>query len=108
MQSHPHWERVGWLPFASPPVRLRDVVANVVLFGPLGAAVAMNSAQGSMIRNAIVTAASVSLAAECIQLYSHSRFPSATDVAANVVGAAAAAAYLRARGAWRIEGASGK
>jgi hypothetical protein len=38
-QGHTHWAKVGWIPFVSPPVRLRDMVANLLLFAPFGAAI---------------------------------------------------------------------
>jgi len=94
LQDHSHWARVGWIPFLSPPVRFFDIVANVVLFVPLGVAVAATSRKPIM--SAGLFALAVSIAVESLQLYSHSRFPSATDVVCNVVGAISAA-YLVVR-----------
>ena len=97
-QGHTHWGKVTWLPFVSGPLRLRDVVANVLLFVPLGAAVARGSSTHHMIRNATLVGAGVSLVGEWAQVYSHSRFPSATDLVNNMCGAVLAASTVRA---WR-------
>lgn len=88
-QGHSHWLKVGWVPFAS-PVRIRDVLLNVALFVPFGVAAA-----ASVSRRRLVTAAGLaavlSLSGEYLQVYSHNRFPSATDVVCNVLGATLAA-----------------
>jgi hypothetical protein len=90
-QNHPHWGRVGWLPFvpSEGPVRLRDVIANVILFLPLGAAIAWNATASSVY--AAAAGAAISMVAEATQIYSHGRFPSATDVVTNTCGAYVAA-----------------
>jgi glycopeptide antibiotics resistance protein len=90
--DHPHWSRVAWLPFVSPPVIATDIVRNVLLFLPLGAAIAANR-RSRPVHYAAAIALLMSLAGELAQLYSHTRFPSATDVTVNV-GAAAAAAWF--------------
>ena len=92
-QGHTHWSNVGWIPFVSQPVRLRDIVANVLLFMPFGAATALN-ARRSPLMVTTLGGATLSLLAEAAQLYSHTRFPSATDVVTNTVGAAAAALLM--------------
>jgi glycopeptide antibiotics resistance protein len=90
LQSHSHWGRVGWIPFVSPPYRLRDIALNTILCAPLG------GFAGRMFRwplsTAFLLALVLSLAGEWAQIYSHTRFPSATDVACNVAGALLAAA----------------
>ncbi len=96
-QDHTHWSNVGWIPFVSKPVRVRDMVANLLLFMPFGAAVALNTSRSRSVLIAIIGGASVSLLGESAQLYSHSRFPSATDVVMNTVGAALAAAWVSRR-----------
>ena len=93
-QSHSHWAKVRWIPF-SPPLGFRDIAVNVALFMPLGAAIAFQVAAPLMIRRAVLAAAALSLVAECTQIFSHSRFPSATDVAANVFGAMIGASIVR-------------
>src|SRR4051794_37225698 len=78
-QGHTHWPKVGWIPFVSPPVRRRDIVANLLLFMPFGAAVAMNARRAPVVV-ATVGGATLSFVGEATQLYSHTRFPSATDL----------------------------
>jgi hypothetical protein len=34
-QMHSHWQDVGWVPFVSPPIRLRDVVNRTGFVGGL-------------------------------------------------------------------------
>jgi hypothetical protein len=100
-QGHPHWAQVGWLPFISPPLRLRDLAVNLVLYLPLGwNLVAVH-------RRSVATAVSLgvllSLATEFTQVYSHRRFAMMTDVVMNglgtFVGALVAAWWGRGRGA---------
>lgn len=98
LQNHTHWDRVAWLPFVSPPVRPTDIVQNLLLFAPFGCFVALSTLRSR--RQGVMFAASLTLliafAGETSQLYSHSRFPSATDLTCNVVGAALAAAVATA------------
>ena len=89
LQNHTHWNKAGWVPFVSPPVRAMDIALNLLLCAPLGLAAAMFFRRRLTI--ATVCALSVSLIGEWTQLYSHARFPSATDVVCNVGGAMAAA-----------------
>lgn len=96
-QGHTHWQKVGWIPFASPPIRLRDIVANLVLFAPFGAAVALNVNRSRAVLAAGVTALVLSASAESLQLFSHTRFPSATDLVCNTVGAVAGARFVQRR-----------
>jgi hypothetical protein len=35
-QDHAHWNRVRWMPFVSPPVRIGDIVGNIMLYVPFG------------------------------------------------------------------------
>jgi len=85
-QGHTHWAKVGWIPFYSWPVRLRDIVANVLLFAPFGAALSMNLRRSRIVTIAVFLGSLVSLVGEATQLYSHTRFPSATDLVCNSVG----------------------
>ena len=91
--NHTHWGTVQWVPFVTPPVKVFDVVANVLFYMPYGYWYARQRHQP---RHAIVAAAAsafaLSMCTEATQLYSHSRFPSMTDVTSNVAGA-----YLGAR-----------
>jgi VanZ like family len=69
LQNHTHWSKVQWIPFVTPPVKL----------------IRWAGRKRSLL--AVVAAAALSLATEWTQLYSHSRFPSLTDVTCNVIGA---------------------
>jgi hypothetical protein len=102
--DHTHWDRVQWVPFITPPVKVFDVVANVLFYVPygywyarqrLGARHALTAAVGS--------AFALSICTEATQLFSQRRFPSFTDVASNVAGAYVGAhwALRRARSWWR-------
>jgi glycopeptide antibiotics resistance protein len=95
LQGHAHWSKVGWIPFVSAPIRLRDIVLNALLCAPIGGLCAR------LFRRPLLMAFGLSLAlsltAEWSQVYSHSRFPSATDVTCNVAGAVFAAAFARRR-----------
>jgi glycopeptide antibiotics resistance protein len=95
--GHTHWDEVGWIPFVSWPVRNRDIVVNLLLCAPLGIASALYFR--SRVLAAAVIAFVVSLFGESLQVFSHSRFPSATDLLCNVAGAIAAALVVR----WRLQ-----
>ena len=93
-RGHTHWMNVGWIPFVSPPVRLSDVILNVLLFLPLGVfSGLLKSSKGPL--RVVAIAAPVALLGEWTQLYSHTRFASATDLVCNVAGAIAGAALLK-------------
>ena len=94
LQDHTHWAKVGWLPFWSPPVRFLDIVANVLLGVPVGIAAVVNRLRP---RTAAGLALLASLTGETLQLYSHTRFPSATDVVCNVGGALLATRFAARR-----------
>ncbi len=86
LQNHSHWSKVQWIPFVTPPIKVIDIVVNVALYMPFGYwFIRWAGRKRSLL--AVVSAASLSLATEWTQLYSHSRFPSLTDVTCNVVGA---------------------
>lgn len=75
-----------WIPFVTPPVKVFDIVVNVALYAPFGYwFVRWAGKKRSLL--AVVAGASLSLVTEWTQLYSHSRFPSFTDVTCNVIGA---------------------
>ncbi len=86
LQNHSHWRRVQWIPFVTPPVKIIDIVVNVALYLPFGYWFVRWAGRGRSVR-ALATAALLSLTTEWTQLYSHSRFPSLTDVTCNVIGA---------------------
>ena len=91
--GHTHWDEVGWIPFVSWAVRRWDITLNVLLFTPLGIVCAVIFRSGVLAAG--TTAFGVSLFGEWLQVYSHSRFPSATDLVCNVGGAVMAAVIVR-------------
>lgn len=87
LQDHPHWMRIRWVPFVSPPVGAADVIANVLLYVPFG------YFAGRFFRDrrwvtGIVGAALLSCSTEMTQVFGHGRFPSVQDLSMNVLGAA--------------------
>lgn len=96
--TQPQWHRIHWVPFLDPADKVRDFILNTLLFLPFGLLVGWRGKTGSALALAGVMAASISIAAEATQLFSTRRFPSATDVAAAVLGAmlgALSTLYLR-------------
>jgi glycopeptide antibiotics resistance protein len=89
--GHTHWQKVQWIPFRSPPVKLLDVVVNTLLYLPLGYTLASTFGSRGRVWRAVALAAALSLLVEWSQLYSHFRFPSVQDVICNVSGAWAGA-----------------
>jgi glycopeptide antibiotics resistance protein len=85
-QPHSHWDRVGWIAFVSPPVRFRDVILNSLLYLPFGYWHGGGSGKTRWLRTA-GWALVLSISTELTQVFAHGRFPSATDVVANVAGA---------------------
>jgi glycopeptide antibiotics resistance protein len=83
--GHAHWAKVGWIPFYSWPVSLSDIVQNIILFVPAGVCARLAFGARARIRAPLLSLP-VSLLGEWTQLYSHNRFPSATDVVCNIVG----------------------
>jgi glycopeptide antibiotics resistance protein len=95
-QDHTHWQRVAWVPFRSPPVKVFDVLANILLYVPWGYFYRRHMPERfRQLWLVIVFAALLSLASEAAQLYSHGRFPSATDATCNVFGAFIGARFAR-------------
>ena len=94
LQNHTHWDRVKWIPFVSPPVKPFDIVQNLLLFAPFGffLGLAFQRTRGRALMRAGLLTLLIGFAGESSQLYSHSRFPSATDLVCNVAGATLAAA----------------
>ncbi len=86
-QNHTHWSRVQWIPFVTPPIKTVDIIVNVVLYLPYGFLFPWRSSSRRSLVAAVATATALSLFTEWTQLYSHSRFPSTTDVTCNAVGA---------------------
>jgi len=89
--GHSHWDQVQWVPFYGHRLDWFDIAANVALFVPFGYfAGRYLSALFCKQRTiwVLVSATVLSTAVELIQIYSHSRFPSTTDICCNVFGAA--------------------
>jgi hypothetical protein len=95
--GHTHWRKVQWLPFLSPPVKVIDVIVNVLLYVPFGYAWVRASPIRARLWHGAAVACALSVAVEWSQLYSHSRFPSVQDVLCNVCGAWVGG-WLAARG----------
>ena len=85
-RDHSHWAEVRWIPFVSPPIRLRDMLLNTVFYLPFGYAF-VRGTRGSVIWKAVAAAFLLSAVTEVSQVYSHGRFPSTTDLVCNTVGA---------------------
>ncbi len=96
LHAHTHWAKVGWIPFVTPPVKPADIVANLLLYFPLGYLQRLRASRRGLVERALGESAVVALLTELTQLYSHSRFPSATDMVCNCLGAALGA-WMRAR-----------
>ena len=104
--AHTHWRTVGWIPFVTPPVRAADILENIVLFLPLGFFAGLRARSlPRALQKGVLLAFPASLLGEWSQLYSHSRFPSATDVSSNLIGAilGAALAWFAWPGRDRVE-----
>lgn len=86
LQDHPHWYKVAWTPFTSGIVRPLDLLLNAALYFPLGWYAPGRSVPGRMLVAAAL-ALPLSAALETAQVWSHARFPSATDLAMNLAGA---------------------
>ncbi len=95
-QGHPHFELIQWVPFVTPPIRLRDIVLNTLLYVPLGYLHVRRSLVISVPRT-VAVAAALSLVTECAQLFSHGRFPSTTDLVCNTFGAYLGALWASGR-----------
>jgi glycopeptide antibiotics resistance protein len=75
------------------------VLANILLYVPWGYFYLRHvPGRFRQLWLVLVFAAMVSLASEAAQLYSHGRFPSATDATCNVFGAFIGAWYARRHG----------
>lgn len=96
--TRPQWHRVQWIPFLDPADKVSDFLLNALLFVPFGFLLGWRARSGSALLLSALMAASISISAEATQLFSTRRFPSATDVAAAVLGAllgALTTLYLR-------------
>ena len=86
MQGHTHWQKVTWIPFTG-IVRVSDLAGNLLLYVPLGICWGVGRERWRFAAG-VLTSALLSTSMEYAQVWSHWRFPSATDVTMNVMGAA--------------------
>lgn len=93
--GHSHWDSIVWYPSSdwlnSPRILLRilvDVVANILLFIPLGWIWVQHFSLKWQRPRLLVIAIGffLSLGIELYQVYCHSRFPSLLDLVANTCG----------------------
>ena len=99
LHAHTHWAKVGWIPFVprpGVPVKASDIIANVLLYFPLGFFERVRRSRARMIGQAFGESVVIAFFTELTQLYSHSRFPSATDIVCDCAGAMLGA-WLRHR-----------
>jgi glycopeptide antibiotics resistance protein len=90
LQNHPHWQKVAWVPFVTGLVRPVDLLGNVVLYFPFGLFLPVRQRRARLLIVPVL-AALLSASLELSQVWSHWRFPSATDVTMNVAGSLAGA-----------------
>lgn len=101
LKNHTHWVKVTWVPFAERHLVARDLALNVLLFVPFGLAGPWRRAPWARrLVVAAVAGAVLSLGVELVQVFSHARLPTATDVVTNALGSVTGAA-LRPRRADR-------
>jgi len=102
VQDHSHWGGVQWVPFLTPPIRLRDIVANTLFYIPFGylGVRAIDRRVGRV----VIIAGLLSLLTEFSQVFSHGRFPSSTDLVCNTLGAWVGALWAT----WRVRRSSGR
>lgn len=94
LQSHAHWARIRWVPFVSPPIALRDIVGNVLLYVPFGYFAGSAFSRHQWLK-CMGSAALLSCITEIMQVFGHGRFPSVQDGLMNVLGAAVGLAVSR-------------
>jgi hypothetical protein len=92
--GHSHWAKVAWIPYLQGPVRLSDILQNLLLFSPVGF-FSSRVFHRRPERWAAILTFPVAFVGEWTQVYSHARFPSATDLLNNLCGAWAAARLCR-------------
>ncbi len=91
-QGHSHWNMVHWIPFQDASFSLRffiDLIGNVMLFVPFGYLYVRSRPTLTMgvFVWALLLASLLSVSTEIVQVFSHNRIPSTTDVCSNIIGA---------------------
>jgi glycopeptide antibiotics resistance protein len=93
LKAHAHWGKVTWIPFSERYLIPRDLLINVLLLVPFGFAGPWRRARwGRRLVFAAVAGAALSLCVEFVQVFSHVRLPTATDVVTNAFGSVMGAA----------------
>src|SRR5262245_54873963 len=93
----PRWGRIGWIPLLDvlrgPYWLLRDAIANWLLYIPFGFAYVRvrTAARLKSMSEAAMLGLVLSISCELYQVFSPVRFPTATDVLMNTIGALAGA-----------------
>lgn len=100
LQGHSHWDNVRWIPFYTDSPSLRfflDIVANLLFFLPFGYLYVRSEVTEprAVFLRVTLLAALLSVGVELVQVFSHSRIHSTTDICTNVIGAAIGAAIAR-------------
>lgn len=93
--GHAHWERVQWVPFGERQLPARQAIANVALFVPFGWGLTRMLPRRWALALALAAGALLSTSVEAAQVFAHGRYPTATDVALNVLGAGVGAWLAR-------------
>jgi glycopeptide antibiotics resistance protein len=111
--GHSHWHQVQWLPFLGHRLDWFDIIANIALFVPFGCFagdLARTPWRTNQVCRVLGAALLLSAAVEFMQIYSHGRFPSATDISCNLLGAALGLIVMARRRSdgvsWRRAGAT--
>ena len=100
LQGHAHWGNVRWIPFYPEVLSLRsvrDIVVNLSLFVPFGYLYVRSqiTMPRTMFLRITLLAVLLSIGVELVQVFSHTRIPSTTDICVNVIGAAIGAVIAR-------------
>lgn len=85
--GHAHWSQVRWVPFKPGTFRIIDSLLNILYFVGFGWLWATGRGGTSRVAG-VILAAAFSVSIELLQVFSHSRIPSVSDVASNTLGAA--------------------
>ena len=100
LQAHSHWDNVRWIPFYADSFSLRfifDSVVNLLLFVPFGYLYVRSQVTEprAVFLRVTLLAMLLSVGVELVQVLSHTRIPSMTDICINVIGAVIGAAIAR-------------
>ncbi|MGH7229329.1 MAG: VanZ family protein [Nitrospiraceae bacterium] len=100
LQGHSHWGNVRWIPFyayTSSPRLILDITVNLLLFVPFGYLYVRSQVTipSAIFLRVTLLAALLAAGVEFVQVFSHTRIPSMTDICTNVIGAAIGAAIAR-------------